>query len=317
MLDLNRMRVLLRVIELGSMTAAAESLYNSPSAISQQLRKLETEVGQPLLHRRTDGIVPTDAGNILAAHARSILRQMDAAESDLRRLAGLDGGSVSVGTFPTLGSSFLPLAISRFRKENPSITVEVRSSRIEGLIDMLARGDIGLALLWEYDWSPLDPRQFELTRVFEEPTVLLVARDHPLADRTTVRMREFGDEPWIIRADDHPVAELLQRTCTAAGFTPRIAFRANDYLEAQAMVSAGIGIALAPHSAVVTRHPGVRALGLGGDAPQRRVLLAQRRDRLRAPAEVAFQNVVLDLGSRWPEDSPDQGPGPHASGRAK
>ncbi|MGX9348571.1 LysR family transcriptional regulator [Microbacterium sp. KNMS] len=299
MLDINRLRVLLRVIETGSVTAAADDLFHTPSAVSQQLRKLEAEVGQPLVHRRTDGMIPTDAGLVLAGHARTILRQMDAAESDLRRLARLEGGSLSVGTFPTIGSSFLPLVIGRFRRENPSVALDVRSSRLEDLVDLLSRGEVGLCFLWEYAWNPLDPRQFDLTLVFEEPTVLLVGAEHPLAGRESVQMSELASEPWIIRADDHPVAELLQRSCLAAGFSPRIAFQANDYLEAQAMASVGLGVALAPESAVVTRHPGVRVLALGDDAPSRRILLAQRHDRVRAPAEVAFQSLVLQLGESW------------------
>lgn len=299
MLDVNRLRVLLSVIETGSVTAAADALFHTPSAVSQQLRKLESEVGQPLVHRRADGMAATEAGVILAGHARSILHQMDAAQADIDRLARLDVGSVRLGTFPTVASSFLAPVIGMFRREHPSITVEVRSKRIDQLIDLLGRGEIGLCLLWEYAWSPLDAAQFELTLVFEEPTVLVVAADHPLADQSEVRMAALARESWIIRSDNHPVGEVLERSCTAAGFAPRIAFQANDYLEAQAMVSVGLGVALAPESAVVTRHPGVRVLSLGADAPVRRIMLAQRHDRVRAPAEIAFQSLVLAQGREW------------------
>lgn len=113
-------------------------------------------------------------------------------------------------------------------------------------------------------------------------------------------MGELADEQLIVRANEHPVAEVLERSCRAAGFSPRISFQANDYQEAQAMVSVGLGIALAPQRAVVNQHPGVRILRLGRRMPARRVVLAQRRDRFRAPVEVAFQRLLIESGKNWP-----------------
>ena len=299
MLDIKRLQILLAVVEGGSVTAAADELFYTPSGVSQQLRKLEEEVGQPLLQRRARGMVPTDAGHVLAGHARSILRQMDAAIADLDQLAGLKSGSLSLGTFPTLGSSFLPLVISKFRKLYPSIKLDVRSTRLQELMGLLSRGEISLGLLWEYEWMPLDRADFELTTLFTEPTVLVVGADHSLAEFEEVDMAATASEQWIVTANMHPVAELLERSCNAAGFSPKISFQANDYQEAQAMVSVGMGIALAPQSAVMNPHPGVKILSLGSGAVARSVVLAQRRDRVRAPAENAFQTLLVDMGKTW------------------
>lgn len=299
MLDVKRLQILLAVVEGGSVTAAADELFYTPSGVSQQLRKLEEEVGQPLLQRHARGMVPTDAGYVLAGHARSILRQMDAAISDLDQLAGLKSGSLSLGTFPTVGSSFLPLVISRFRKLYPSIRLDVRSKRLPELTALLSRGEISMSLMWEYDWHRLGQNEFELTTLFKEPTVLVVGSEHPLAGRKSIAMEEVAQEQWIIRADEHPVAELLERTCRSAGFEPVVAFHANDYQEAQAMVSVGLGIALAPQSAVVNRHPGVKVLSLESDVATRSVVLAQRRDRVRAPAENAFQSLLVEMSMSW------------------
>ena len=299
MLDAKRLQILLSVVEGGSVTAAADELFYTPSGVSQQLRKLEEEVGQPLLQRHARGMVPTDAGHVLASHARAILQQMDAAMADLDQLAGLKSGSLSLGTFPTLGSSFIPLVISRFRKMYPSIKLDVRSTRLRELIGLLARGEISMGLLWEYEWMRLKRDDFELTTLFTEPTVLVVGAEHPLAQLEEVDVAATAHEQWIVRANEHPVAELLERTCNAAGFSPKISFQANDYQEAQAMVSVGLGIALAPKSAVVNHHPGVKILSLGEAAASRSVLLAQRRDRVRAPAENAFQTLLVDMGKTW------------------
>ena len=106
--DIRRLALLVEVVEQGSITAAADTMMYTPSAVSQQLRKLEQEVGQPLLNRRSRGVVPTEAGQILAGHARKIVGQMRAARADLDQIAGLRRGSLTVGTFPTLAGSFLP-----------------------------------------------------------------------------------------------------------------------------------------------------------------------------------------------------------------
>lgn len=295
MLNVKRLELLLDVVELGSVTAAGAKHGYSPSGVSQQLRRLESEVGQPLLQRHTKGMVPTEAGHVLASHTRRILRQVAAAEADLAGIAGLSRGSVTVGTFPTLGGSFLPLVISRFKKQYPAIELRVRSSRFEELVEMLENGQVGLSLLWDYEWNRIQPETFALTAVFEDATVLIVGKEHRLARRRQVAMTDLSEEEWIVRGDEHPVVEVLHLSSKAAGFIPRIAFEANDYQEAQAMVSAGLGIALAPRTAVVNKHPGVSILSLGASAPPRRVLLAHRHERVRAAAEIAFQSTLLDV----------------------
>lgn len=302
MLNIRRLELLLDVVELGSITAAAEKHVYSPSGVSQQLRRLEAEVGQPLLQRQARGMVPTDAGHVLTAHARRILRQMAAAEADLAEIAGLNRGTLTLGTFPTLGGSFLPLVISRFKAQYPAIELHVRSSRFDDLIEMLENGQVGMSLLWDYEWNRLSPENFALTTVFEDSTALIVGKEHRLARRKQVDMADLAAEEWIVREQAHPVVEVLHRSAHAAGFEPRISFHANDYQEAQAMVSVGLGIALAPRTAVVNKHPGVSIVSLGSSAPSRRVLLAHRHDRVRAAAEIAFQATLLEVAKESSAD---------------
>ncbi|RKT79463.1 DNA-binding transcriptional LysR family regulator [Terracoccus luteus] len=303
MLDIRRLEVLLNVVEHGSVTAAAEAMTYTPSAVSQQLRRLETEVGMPLLQRHARGMVPTEAGHVLAVHARKVFRQMAAAESDLRDIAGLRRGTLELGTFPTVGSSFLPLAVKRFGQLYPSIQLNIRSAREAELIEMLEEGVVGLSMLWDYEWGRIQADQLSLTTLFTDPTVLVVAADHPLARRRQVAVGDLAGERWIIRSNDHPVVEVLSRSGLAAGFEPRISFRANDYQEAQAMVSVGLGIALAPRTAVVNKHPNVRVVSLGDTAPHRRVLVAHRLDRVRAATEMAFQQVLSEIAASYDPDT--------------
>ncbi|MCI9889478.1 LysR family transcriptional regulator [Micrococcales bacterium 31B] len=293
--DVRRLALLLEVVETGSITAAAENLQYTPSAVSQQLRKLEVEVGQPLLIRRSRGVAPTEAGQVLAQHARSIVRLMSAAASDLDQIAGLKRGTLTVGTFPTLAGSFLPSVIRAFKGRYPAIEIALRSARFNELVAQLESGATDLCLLWDYPWHRFEHESIRVTEVFSESTKILVAKTHPLAERETVSLHDLRDETWIVRAEAHPAVEVLMRSAREAHFEPRIGFLANDYQEAQAMVSIGMGVALVPKTAVALQHPDVRVLGLGDDAPLRRVLLAQRQDKVYAPAEVAFQSTLLDV----------------------
>ncbi len=302
MLDVKRLEVLMHVVEQGSVTGAASALGYTASAISQQMLRLEREVGQPLLERHARGMTPTEAGLVLAGHARRVLRQLAAAESDLEEIAGVRRGTLKLGTFPTVGSSFLPLAVRRFRELYPAIGLTIHSGREDALLRMLEEGRVGLSLLWDYEWNRVDSDNVVLTRLFTDPTVLMVAADHRLSRRRNVRMDDLAEEPWIIRAEGHPVVEVLRRSALAAGFTPKISFHANDYAEAQAMVSVGLGVALAPRTATVNKHPDVRVISLGDSAPARRILAAHRPDRVRGAAEIAFHDVLVEIAGTYPPD---------------
>src|SRR3954464_3635338 len=146
MLDVRRLQVLLAVVELGSVTAAAEALTYTPSAISQQLRRLEHDVGPPLMRRHARGMVATQAGLALSVHARRVLRQLEAAQADLDEIAGLRRGQVALGTFPTVASSFLPLVVRRFRELHPEVRLEIRRAREAQLVEWLGEGPGGPSL---------------------------------------------------------------------------------------------------------------------------------------------------------------------------
>jgi DNA-binding transcriptional LysR family regulator len=302
-LDVRRLVLLAEVVESGSMTATAAALNYTPSAVSQQLRRLELDVGQPLVSRHSRGVSATEAGAVLAAHGRRVERQLAAAEADLAELSGLRRGHLTIGTFPSIGSSLLPEAISAFKAKHPAVELSVRSARFDPLVEMIDNGTLGLCLLWDYDWNRLDPAQFDLTHILDDPTVLVVSADQPIAARGSITMQELADQNWIVRADNHPVVEVLKRACHSAGFEPNISFYANDYWEAQAMVSVGLGVALAPLTAITNRHPDVRVLSLGSTAPSRRVLVAHRPDRVHAPAESAMRRVLQDVASDYGRDA--------------
>lgn len=295
-LDLHRLHVLREVGRSGSLTSAAAALSFTTSAVSQQIGKLEHEVGVALVDRHPRGVVLTDAGHALLRYADEIDRTIEAARAEMDEFAGLRRGQLRMGTFPTVGASLMPDVVLAFRARHPEVAVTVVSARREGLLERLRRRDVELTLLWDYPWQRIQDEDLALVRLMDDPTMLLVPRDHPMAGRRSVPIDALSDQEWIVR-DEHPVADVLRRVCRDAGFEPRIAFAANDYQETQGMVAAGIGIALAPQLALSALRADIVAVPLAV-SPSRRILLAQLASRRLSPAGQQAVSVFRSTARR-------------------
>ncbi|GEB64587.1 LysR family transcriptional regulator [Sinomonas atrocyanea] len=295
-LDLRRLHLLREVGRLGSLTSAAAALSFTTSAVSQQISKLEREMGVALVERHPRGVVLTEAGTALLRYADEIDRTIEAAHAEMGEFAGLRRGQLRLGTFPTVGASLMPDVVLAFRARHPGVAVTVASARRDGLIERLKRRDIELTLLWDYPWERIKDEELAITPLLDDPTVLLVPREHALARGGPVRMGRLRDQEWVVR-DEHPVADVLRRVCRGAGFEPRIALAANDYNETQGMVAAGIGIALAPRLALSALRPDVAIVPIE-HSPARRILLAQLAGRRLSPAAQQATEVFRSTAER-------------------
>lgn len=271
---MRRMLIFSEVVRLGSLTAAANELGFTISALSQQVAKLEREVGQPLLVRQSRGVVPTDAGVALARHAEAIAGQLRAARAELDEFIDLRRGELRLAAFPTAGLALLPTVVTLFKQNYPDITLNVYSTRMAGLLDRLSRRECDLALLWDYPWDRRDSPQLSVTPLLDDPWLAIVPRHHPLARRRVVALTDLQTEDWVLRLEPR-VAEVVHRVCAEAGFEPRVTFRANDYQELQALVAAGLGVSIAPRMSLIPAHPGLRCVPLAGNPAVRRITVAR------------------------------------------
>ena len=274
MLNVERLRVLREVVRAGSISGAAHALAYTPSAVSQQLAKLEREIGAALLVRSSRGVRPTDAGAALARRADDILGRLADAEAEARELGGRPR-ALHLGSFPTAGASILPPALQSLARTHPE--VEVRVEQLDPLeaLARLGAGELDLALLYEYEHVPLPgDARVELTPLFVEPLRVVVRADHPAARATQVVLAELADETWLsssTRSSCHPFTE---RACAAAGFHPHIGLGFDDYAAMQALVAAGMGVAFAPDSALQRPHPGVAVRPVAFRGPTRQISAA-------------------------------------------
>src|SRR5918912_2834898 len=192
MLDVRRMRVLREGAARGSFSAAAEALSFTQSAVSQQVAALEREAGTTLLERGSRGVRLTDAGRALVSHADVILARIEAAEEELAAIAGLRGGRLRLASFQSAGATLVPRAVAAFRERHPGVELAMIEAEPDEASERLRAGDIDLALVYDFEHLPgmLDG-ELELTPLLEDPYDVILPRDHPLAKRRALRLRDL------------------------------------------------------------------------------------------------------------------------------
>ncbi|MFC0447993.1 LysR family transcriptional regulator [Rhodococcus jostii] len=292
--DVVTLFLLLDIAEAGSLTGGAERANVTPSAASQRIAKLEQEIRQPVLTRLPRGVRLTEAGEILVTRARLFRQEMRAARGDLEALLGLERGTVRLGSFPTVSASLLSDALKDYHARWPGIDVRVQSAVRPRLLEMLHSSEVEMALLWSYDWTEETEKSLALIPLMEDETVLLVPLDGPYIDNVAVA--SLRSAKWIIRNADHPAAEVLYRSCETAGFTPNVVYEAHDYQEIEAMVAAGVGIAMVPRLAVAHHRPDVHAVRfLPTDrVPTRSIYIASLARRQYTPSMHAVSRALHD-----------------------
>ncbi|MFD0852089.1 LysR substrate-binding domain-containing protein, partial [Actinomadura adrarensis] len=172
----------------------------------------------------------------------------------------------------------LPRALARLTREQPGIEVTLAEGEPDELLPELLDGDLDAQLVYRYDLFPRDwPDRLAETRLMDEDLVLVMPEDHPLARTSgrTVRLGDLQDETWIASRPETSGAQALQRLCASAGFSPRIAYRSNDYTVVCGLVACGLGIALVPAMGCMPM-PGLAMLKLARRSPRRRVFVLRR-----------------------------------------
>jgi DNA-binding transcriptional LysR family regulator len=303
MLDLKRARILREVAKRGSFSGAADVLYLSQSAVSQQVATLEREVGMPLLERTRNGPKLTDAGRVLVGHAEAAMARLEEAERELAAIAGLEGGEIRLGSFPSASASLLTQAVSEFSKRHPKVRISVVEAEQEESLPALRAGELDLALAFDYPALPEEPdRDIDRVLLLTESMHLALPRDHPLAAKDVVRLAQLADEDWLAGVCASSCAEIVVSVCREAGFEPRIAFSSDDYHVLQGYVAAGLGVTLLPDLALPTLRSDLVVRPIAPEAPQRRVWATTRPEGSRSAATEAMVAVLREVGEQFTRD---------------
>ena len=247
MLHLERLQALHAVSTFGSVTRAAEALRLTPSAVSQQLGKLQRDVGQRLIEPYGRGVRLTPAGTLLAQRAHAILSEVENAESELDRQRNHVIGDLEIAGFATAARAILPQTVARLRKEHRQLKLRVSERQPDEAIRLVVAGHLDIALVNDWMNAPLVlPDGVQRVLIMHDPVDLAVPTDHPLAERSSVELTELSAEPWITWPYGAICHEWLTQTLRQHGLTPEVTHTAEEHQTQLAMVAAGLGIAVMP-----------------------------------------------------------------------
>ncbi|WP_433499292.1 LysR substrate-binding domain-containing protein [Sphaerimonospora sp. CA-214678] len=284
MLDLNRLKALHAVSVYGSVGAAAEALMVTPSAISQQIAKLERETGSVLVERNGRGVRLTDAAGLLADHAQRILALVEIAEADFEALRGTVVGRLTVAAFPTGARGILPRALSTLKERHPDLDLLVYEREPERQVREVSRGEIDLAVVPDWLNRPMAlPDGLSRATLLHDIADVAVPAGHPLAGAGRVSITELAGDDWISSTPGMICHDFLVFLLRSAELEPRIVCVADEYPTQLAFVAAGHGCALIPRLGRGPLPGGVAVLEID-PPPKRQIYAVWRTDAARRPA---------------------------------
>src|SRR4051812_26726674 len=231
-------------------TRAADELNVAQPSVSQQIRKLERELGEPLFHRMKRHVALTEAGKTFLPHARAVLQRLEEARLEVQELSGLRKGTLAVGAPPSVGTHLLPRALAVFSRQHPGIALSFREAGSRTLVALLEEGELDLAVVIQ----PVRHPALETQPLIEEELLLVVPRTHHLASDGTqqrVRLAQLSSEPFVLlREGAYDLRDQTLAACRRAGFEPQVALDGGEMDSMLRFVAAGIGLAILPEMVV-------------------------------------------------------------------
>jgi LysR family hydrogen peroxide-inducible transcriptional activator len=299
-MELQQLRYVVAVAGTGNFSRAAERCHVAQPSLSQQIRRLEEELGAPLFDRSQSPVRLTDAGEALLPHAEAILQQVAMARAAVEDRLGLRAGRFVLGTLPQTGSRLLPAAVAAFRQRYPGVAVILREESTQRLTELALAGETDLTLTT----LPLGSPDLTYQPLLTEEILLALPPDHPLAKGERAALQAVAGEPFLIMKPGYAFRDLCLEACRAAGFEPQIAFESTQIDTIQAMVAVGLGVTLVPRMAAErARRPAPAFLRLEGEPLTRTLALAWRRDRHLPQAALAFLRVARELWGLYDESN--------------
>lgn len=299
MIDLDALVSLRAVATHGSVVAAAEALGFTPSAVSQQVKRLERSAGVPMLERVGRGVMLTRHGRHLVEHGTRLLADLEELESGLHQQAETVAGEVRLAVFSTATRGLVAPTLPTVLAAHPALTVALVEREPWDTIDLVARGEADLGLVHSWGDVALQiPDHLTATRVGLDLAEVIMPRTHRLAGHAVLTPRDLVDEGWIATPDGTICRQWLNRMYVGTGRLPRIAHVAMEFDSHLALVRAGLGIALIPRLGRAPLAEDLVAVPAKDPAPTRAVLALHRRSMADSPAIKALLDALREAGAR-------------------
>lgn len=243
-MELRQLQLFLEVAKHKSITKAAETMHLSQPALSKSIRALEEELGMTLIIRTNKTSDLTDAGRIVLEYAQKMAAVLSEMKTTLNDITNLSRGQINIGLPPFIGSLFFPRVMAKFHYAFPNIELNITEYGGARVVKSVEEGEfeLGVAVL------PIDEQQFDVYPIVEEEMKLMVYKDHRLATRKVVEIKELKEEEFIFYHEEFALNQIMRNQFIAAGFEPKILFQSSQWDLMTEMVAANLGITILPQS---------------------------------------------------------------------
>jgi DNA-binding transcriptional LysR family regulator len=293
MIDLVALDALRAVGTHGSVVAAADALGFTPSAVSQQVKRLEKQTGVPLLERVGRGVMLTGHGRHLVEQGTRLLDDLEELQSGLHRQAGTVAGHVRLTAFSTAMRGLVAPALPPVLAAHPGLRVSLTEREPWDAVSLVASGQADLGVAHSWGDLPL-PVPDHLARIViaRDLADVIVGRDHPLAGRAVVTPRDLAGEDWVATPEGSICRQWLLRMYDGTGRLPRIAHVSMEFDSHLALVRAGLGIALVPRLGRAPIGPDLAAVPVADPVPSREIIAVHRASMSDSPAIAALLEAL-------------------------
>ncbi len=296
-LSVDRMRVLHAIAANGSLNGAAVALHVTNSAVSQQLSKLEREVGQPLVERNGRGVRLTDAAELLVEHTGRILSLVQRAEAELEAHRGAVVGQLRISSIATAARGLAAPALAALHENHPGLRVRLVEREPDESVPSVARGESDMAVLVDWIGSTVPmPKDVIRAPLMEDIADIALPATHPLAHRDRIDLDEVVKESWIGWSGGSICDTWLHGMLRERGVEPHVAHEAEEHQTKMALIAAGLGVAVLPR---LGRGPVPEGVCLVPVQPalSRQVYVFWRADSARRPAIRAAVRALREAAS--------------------
>jgi DNA-binding transcriptional LysR family regulator len=295
-MELRHLRTIDAVARHGSFTRAAEELYLAQSAISQQIRRLERELGVEVFRRTSRRVELTAEGRVILGYAQRVLAEVDGLQSELEELTGLLRGQLRIGGVYPTGPYDLFGMLADFRAAHPGVAIHMVEDTQDDVLAALRADELDCA------FTALDPdalgNEYAATLLWEEEIVVALPAGHALSARRQVTFEELAAEDLIAYRENSALRRRLEGTMADRGLEPRNAFICTEMAAVRGLASKGLGVAVIPRSVAEQPGPPIELRPIGPERLTWPVALVWRAARRQTPAGKAFLKVALVYAER-------------------
>ena len=245
-MEIHQLRYFCAVARNGTFTRASEVEHVAQPSLSQQILKLEAELGARLFDRLPRSAKLTVFGRAFLPKAERILRELGDAKTEMLEMAGEDKGDVVLGVIPTIASYLLPRVLTGFPRHHAQVTVKVIEDVTLALLERLRQGSVDMAIVA----LPVPGDDMSCLELFEEGFYAVVPEGHSRANRKTIRLADLRNDPFILLKEGHCFRDSMIAACRESKVKPNVVFESGQFATVLAMVGAGMGISAVPAMAV-------------------------------------------------------------------